>query len=71
MGVRIAGGYPMNWMNFFLMKGYAWYVWGSYGVVLVVIAIEIAMVIRKRKIALQQLRLICENGLVADLRNKE
>ena len=51
----------MNWMEFFAMKGYAWYVWGSYGVVLAGIAIEILLVLKKRKIALQQLRLMCVN----------
>ena len=31
----------MNWMEFFAMKGYAWYVWGSYGVAIAVLTIEV------------------------------
>ena len=48
----------MNWSEFFAMKGYALYVWGSYGVVLLVLIVEIGLVRHKRKITLQQLRLI-------------
>jgi heme exporter protein D len=33
--------------EFFAMGGYAWYVWGSYGVTLICIALEIFLV-RKR-----------------------
>ena len=49
----------MNWPEFFAMKGYAWYVWGSYGVVMLVLMVEIILVRHRRKMALQQLRLIC------------
>jgi heme exporter protein D len=48
----------MNWAEFFAMKGYALYVWGSYGVVLLVLLIEVILVRHKRKITLQQVRLI-------------
>jgi len=48
----------MNWLEFFAMKGYAWYIWGSYGVTLLVIIVEIILVMHKRKVTLQQLRLI-------------
>jgi heme exporter protein D len=48
----------MNWSEFFAMKGYALYVWGSYGIVLLVLIVEISLVRHKRKITLQQLRLI-------------
>jgi heme exporter protein D len=48
----------MNWTEFFAMKGYALYVWGSYGIVLLVLMVEIILVRHKRKITLQQLRLI-------------
>jgi heme exporter protein D len=48
----------MNWLEFFAMKGYAWYVWGSYGVALLFLLLEIVLVRHKRKIALRQLRLI-------------
>ena len=32
--------------EFFAMGGYAWYVWGSYGVTLLCLAIEIAVVLK-------------------------
>jgi heme exporter protein D len=40
----------MNWLEFFAMKGYAWYVWGSYGVALLVFVIEVILVRHKKKI---------------------
>lgn len=52
----------MNWSEFFAMKGYALYVWGSYGMALLIFIIEIALVRHKRKITLQQLRLMREAG---------
>lgn len=48
----------MNWAEFFSMNGYAFYVWGSYGVALLVFAIEIALVRNRRKMALRELRLM-------------
>jgi heme exporter protein D len=48
----------MNWGEFFAMNGYAFYVWGSYGVALLVFAIEIALVRNRRKQALRNLRLM-------------
>jgi len=48
----------MNWGEFFAMKGYGFYVWGSYGVALLIFIIEIALVRHKRTITLQQLRLL-------------
>jgi len=48
----------MSWLDFFAMKGYALYVWGSYGAALLVLAIEIMLVRHRRKITLQQLRLM-------------
>ncbi len=48
----------MNWLEFFAMKGYALYVWGSYGIALLVVAVEIILLRHKRKITLQQLRLM-------------
>ena len=50
----------MNWGEFFAMKGYAFYVWGSYGVTLLVFAIEIALVRNRRKKTLRELRLLRE-----------
>ena len=34
----------MNWAEFFVMDGRGYYVWGSFGAFLLVIAIEIVMV---------------------------
>lgn len=48
----------MNWSEFFAMNGYAFYVWGSYGVVLFVLGVEIALVRNRRKNALRELRLM-------------
>jgi heme exporter protein D len=48
----------MNWAEFFAMNGYAFYVWGSYGVALLVFAVEIALVRNRRKITLRNLRLM-------------
>ena len=47
----------MNWSEFFAMNGYAFYVWGSYGVTVIVFIAEIAMVRHKRKVTLQQVRM--------------
>jgi heme exporter protein D len=48
----------MNWAEFFAMNGYAFYVWGSYGVALLVFAVEIMLVRNRRKLALRNLRLM-------------
>jgi heme exporter protein D len=41
----------MNWAEFFNMGGYAFYVWGSYGVFALAIAAEIVAVrLRKRRV---------------------
>ena len=52
----------MNWAEFFAMNGYALYVWGSYGMVLLAFVIEIAMVRHKKTLTLQQLRLLRNAG---------
>lgn len=52
----------MNWTEFFAMGGYALYVWGSYGMVLAIFIIEIALVRHRRTITLQQLRLLRNAG---------
>ena len=53
----------MNWLEFFEMKGYAWYIWGSYGVTLLIIIVEIILVVHKRKITLQHLHLILDTEI--------
>jgi heme exporter protein D len=35
--------------DFLAMGGYAWYVWGSYGVTFVLLAAEVAALIRRSK----------------------
>lgn len=52
----------MNWSDFFAMNGYAFYVWGSYGMALLIFIIEILLVRHKRKVSLQQLRLMRDAG---------
>jgi heme exporter protein D len=52
----------MNWAEFFAMKGYALYVWGSYGVALAIFIVEVLLVRHKRIITLQQLRLMRDAG---------
>lgn len=39
----------MNWSKFFFMGGYAFYVWGSYGVALVAMAGEVIILLRRKK----------------------
>ncbi|MBI4939050.1 MAG: heme exporter protein CcmD [Nitrosomonadales bacterium] len=48
----------MNWGEFFAMKGYGLYVWGSYGVTLLIFIAEILLVRHKRTLTLRQLRLL-------------
>lgn len=45
----------MNWSDFFAMGGYALYVWGSYGVTALVLAIEVVSVLRKKRSVLRRL----------------
>lgn len=52
----------MNWGEFFAMNGYGLYVWGSYGMVLLIFIVEIALVRHRIDIALQQLRLMRDAG---------
>ncbi len=55
----------MSMSEFFYMNGYAFYVWGSYGLALLVFLVEIAMVRNRRKQALRQLRLMNDDGEAA------
>ena len=50
----------MSVAEFFKMGGYAFYVWGAYGVTLLAFIIEILLVSHKRKTTLQQVRLMLE-----------
>ena len=52
----------MNWTEFFAMKGYGFYVWGSFGMALAIFIIETMLVRHKRIITLKQLRLMRDAG---------
>lgn len=52
----------MSWLEFFAMKGYAFYVWGSYGVALLILIVEIMLVRHRRVNILKQLRLMRDTG---------
>ncbi len=41
--------------EFFYMGGYAWYVWGSYGVTALFMIVEVILVMRRRKTLLKRL----------------
>jgi heme exporter protein D len=58
VGVRATGDQAMNWSDFFAMNGYALYVWGSYGMALLALLIEIIVVRRKGIAVLRRLRIV-------------
>lgn len=48
----------MNWgsaSNFFAMGGYAFYVWGSYGVTFLFLALEITFLLMRKRTVAQRL----------------
>jgi len=42
--------------NFLAMGGYGLYVWGSYVVTLVLIVTELALLVRRKRIAIERIR---------------
>ena len=44
----------MNWARFFNMGGYAFYVWGSFGVALVSMGVEVLLLRRRKRVLLRQ-----------------
>lgn len=46
----------MNWERFFNMGGYAFYVWGSFGVALVGMGVEVLLLRRRKHVLLRQIR---------------
>jgi heme exporter protein D len=55
----------MNWGSlgeFLAMGGYGFYVWGSYLVTALLIALEIALLVAQHRAARQQLGLPSKNG---------
>jgi heme exporter protein D len=51
-----------SWENFLAMGGYAFYVWGSYLVTLVLMIVEIVSISLRRRNALQRLRVQTREG---------
>jgi heme exporter protein D len=51
--------------EFFAMGGYAFYVWGSFGVTALVVVIETTAVHSRRKRALEEARLATPDNLTA------
>jgi heme exporter protein D len=45
-----------GWGNFWEMGGYAFYVWGSYGVTVLFIAVEVVLLRARRRKALEALK---------------
>ena len=45
-----------SWSDFFAMGGYALYVWGSYAVTAGLIAVEVIMLVKRRRNALESVR---------------
>lgn len=44
----------MNWARFFNMGGYAFYVWGSFGVALLSMGVEVLLLRRRKRALLHQ-----------------
>jgi heme exporter protein D len=44
-----------SWSDFWAMGGYAFFVWGSYGVTAVLMIAEVILVMRRRRATLEQL----------------
>ena len=36
-----------SWSEFFAMGGYAWYVWGSYGVTFALLGLEVILLMKR------------------------
>jgi len=45
----------MNWGDFFAMGGYGLYVWGSYGVTALFMAVEVILLLSRKRTLLQRL----------------
>jgi len=38
-----------GWSEFFAMGGYAWYVWGSYGVTFALLGLEVILLMKRTR----------------------
>ncbi|MBI3898222.1 MAG: heme exporter protein CcmD [Gammaproteobacteria bacterium] len=45
----------MNWSDFFAMGGYALYVWGAYGLAVIILSVNVLLPLRRRKTVRRQL----------------
>lgn len=52
----------MNWSEFFAMGGYATYVWASYGLMAVILIINLVFPLRKKADALNKARRFIARG---------
>jgi heme exporter protein D len=52
-----------SWTDFFAMGGYAFYVWGSYGLALLLMVGEVVLVRNRRRTLLQRLSLIQKSSV--------
>jgi heme exporter protein D len=52
----------MKWSEFFSMGGYAFYVWGSYLVTLILMGGEVVLLLRRRKLLRHERHLNSEDG---------
>ena len=49
-------------IDFFSMGGYALYVWGSYGVTLAAVAIEVVLLRQRKRRIVEQLRALAQHN---------
>lgn len=57
--------YPMqtmNWSDFFAMGGYATYVWASYGLMAILLLINVILPLRRKADALKKARHLIARG---------
>lgn len=58
-----------GWSGFWSMGGYGLYVWGSYAVTALVLAVEIAALRARRRSTLQRLLRLKRSGVIGGTRN--
>lgn len=46
----------MNWAEFFHMGGYAFYVWTSFGLALIVLSGNVMWAVKRKRVVLDQLK---------------
>lgn len=54
--------HTMNWSEFFAMGGYATYVWTSYGLMAVILILNVVLPLRKKAAALDKARRFIARG---------